>query len=360
MNREPRGRKAILNVTPSEISPAAESIANNVDLLTEILLRLPATHTIRFKIVSKHCLSLLSDSNFAADHSIRNPRPSISAFYFNSEGTPVPVSLHGGRLSTPSLSSFLDGIGKPSRTTVVCSCNGLLLCCDSHFPVSCYGKGRQYIICNPTTKQYTILPISHPFESYNRRLYEVASWQAYLAFDPSRSPHYKVLLFRHVLRLPFELDVYCSQRKCWNKVFPKQRYRGGGVYWNGAFHLLIHDNGLWRFDLDTEEMTSCLRYSVGLQILEMDKDYRGWMVKCRVDLRPLILENPEIKSESKWEVKVLFIVKEEKENAFTLVLAIPKKIVSYNIKRKTWNVLHDLEHNGYVSAFPFIESLSPI
>lgn len=176
-------------VTPSEISPAAESIANNVDLLTEILLRLPATHTIRFKIVSKHWLSLLSDSHFAADHSIRNPIPSISAFYFNSEGTPVPVSLHGGRLSIPSLSSFLYGIGEPSRTTVVHSFNGLLLCCDSHFPVSCYGKGRQYIICNPTTKQYTILPISHPFESYKRRLYTAAYWHAYLALDPSRSPH---------------------------------------------------------------------------------------------------------------------------------------------------------------------------
>lgn len=105
---------------------------------------------------------------------------------------------------------------------------------------------------------------------------------------------------------------------------------------------------------------SCSRYATGLQILEMDKDYRGWMVKCRVDLRPLILENPEIKSESKWEVNVLFVVKEEKENDFTLVLAIPKKIVSYNLKRKTWNVLHDLRHGGYVSAFPFIESLSPI
>lgn len=105
---------------------------------------------------------------------------------------------------------------------------------------------------------------------------------------------------------------------------------------------------------------SCSRYATGLKILEMDKDYCGWMVKCRVDLRPLILENPEIKSESKWEVKVLFVVKEEKENDFTLVLAIPKKIVSYNLKRKTWNVLHDLGHNGFFSAFPFIESLSPI
>ncbi|KAF7149775.1 hypothetical protein RHSIM_Rhsim02G0248300 [Rhododendron simsii] len=50
--------KAIL--APSEIPPAEEFIANNVDLLTEILARLPAKSMARFKCVSKDWLSLLT------------------------------------------------------------------------------------------------------------------------------------------------------------------------------------------------------------------------------------------------------------------------------------------------------------
>ncbi|XP_058203641.1 auxin response factor 18-like isoform X2 [Rhododendron vialii] len=50
--------KAIL--APSEIPPVEEFIANNVDLLTEILARLPAKSMARFKCVSKDWLSLLS------------------------------------------------------------------------------------------------------------------------------------------------------------------------------------------------------------------------------------------------------------------------------------------------------------
>lgn len=184
-------KKARRNAIPSEISPAGELIASNVDLLSEILLYLPAKYIIRFKIVSKHWQSLLSDSHFAANHASRKPRPSISDLYFYSKTTLHSVSLHGRRRNLPSLPSFPDGLGDPSRTTVLLirSCNGLLL-------LSCYDRltdyyssyGRKIIICNLTTNQYTILPCSHPFA-----LTPISSLNAHLAFDPSRSPHYKVL-----------------------------------------------------------------------------------------------------------------------------------------------------------------------
>ncbi|XP_058203639.1 auxin response factor 9-like [Rhododendron vialii] len=59
MNEEARGM-AILMATPSELAPAEEIIADNVDLLTKILARLPQKSVARFKSVSKHWLSLLS------------------------------------------------------------------------------------------------------------------------------------------------------------------------------------------------------------------------------------------------------------------------------------------------------------
>ncbi|KAF7154383.1 hypothetical protein RHSIM_Rhsim01G0014900 [Rhododendron simsii] len=357
-------RKAVLNVTPSDISPAAELLATNLDLLTEILLRLPVLSTIRFKCVSKHWLSLLSDSQFAANHSTQNPRPSsISDLYFNIPQTLNFVSLH--RHNLPSL-SFLNGVREGFRTIMVAhSCNGLLLCyirrmmsIDRH--VVQYNIA--FIVCNPTTKKYTLLPIRDGV---------VIGWSAYLVFDPSKSPrHYKVVLVgsdHHRC----EIDVYSSQS--------------------------LYDF-LKRFDVDVEEiiampnpqspkiLTQCkILYfgecggcliliqsrpycPSGLRILELERDYSGWVVKCRINFRPLISAFPEMKSRRNnclHGFKVLYCaVKGESERGLVLLLAIPGRIVSYNPKKKTWDVLRDLvphesealDLNIYY-AVPFIETV---
>ncbi|KAH7861056.1 hypothetical protein Vadar_021090 [Vaccinium darrowii] len=68
-NRKRRNR--IIGCASSELSPAAEVIANNVDLL----LCFPAKSLTQFKAVSKQWLSLISDSQFDTNHSRQNPRP---------------------------------------------------------------------------------------------------------------------------------------------------------------------------------------------------------------------------------------------------------------------------------------------
>ncbi|XP_058221872.1 F-box protein At5g07610-like [Rhododendron vialii] len=380
-------RKAILNILPSEISPTAESIANNVDLLTEILLRVPAGSIMRFKCVSKHWLFLLSDSQFATNHSIRNPRPSISGLYFYIKETLKSVSLHGRR-NLPPL-PFFDGLGEPSKIRVTHSCNGLLLCYNSHFDG--YRHRRQYVVCNLTTKKYTILP---KYEG------SVHGLDACLAFDPSKSPHhYKVVLVRDNR---CQMDVYSSQSLSWKIVPVRQTSCGRGVFWNGAIHWLTDDNLLLKFDVDVEEMTAMpnpqspkilpldkkryfgqcgdgliliqcrSRHPSGFRILELEKDYSGWSVKCRVNLRPLISEFPEMTRRIySNKFKVLCVVKGENERDFALVLAIPGRIVSYYVKHKTWDVLRDLAPgesieyglNGYFAVddyvYPFIENLFP-
>ncbi|KAF7152684.1 hypothetical protein RHSIM_Rhsim01G0015000 [Rhododendron simsii] len=284
--------KAVLNVTPSDISPVAELIAANIDLLTEILLRLPAKSTIRFKSVSKHWLSLLSDSQFATNHSTRNPRPSaISGLYFNSEETLNFVSLHGRHHNLPSL-SFLNGLRERFRTIKVAhSCNGLLLCytnrmmsIDRHFA----HYNIVYIVCNPTTKKYTLLP---------KRDGVVCDWSAYLVFDPSQSPrHYKVVLVGYSPG-PSQIDVYSSQSLCWRKIISYQEIFG-----------------------------------------RAKRDYSSWVVKCQVNLRALISAFPEMESRRNdyrlLGFKVLCAVEGESERRLVLLLAIPGRIVSYNPKKR--------------------------
>ncbi|KAF7153128.1 hypothetical protein RHSIM_Rhsim01G0014800 [Rhododendron simsii] len=390
--------KAVLNVTPSDISPVAELIAANIDLLTEILLRSPAKSTIRFKSVSKHWLSLLSDSQFATNHSTRNPRPSaISGLYFNSQETLNFVSLHSRHHNLPSL-SFLNGLRERFRTIKVAhSCNGLLLCytnrmmsIDRHFA----HYNIVYIVCNPTTKKYTLLP---------KRDGVVCDWSAYLVFDPSQSPrHYKVVLVGYSPG-PSQIDVYSSQSLCWRKIISYQEIFGRGIFWNGAIHWLTCDDFLKRFDIDVEEIITMpnplspkilpqnkIMYfgecgggliliqshsycycSSGLRILELKRDYSSWVVKCQVNLRALISAFHEMESRRNdyrlLGFKVLCAVEGESERGLVLLLAIPGRIVSYNPKKKTWDVLRDLVPRESEAldfninyAVPFIETIFPV
>ncbi|KAF7154597.1 hypothetical protein RHSIM_Rhsim01G0013400 [Rhododendron simsii] len=384
-------RKAVLKLTPSEISPAAELIANNVDLLTEILVRLPAKSAIRFKCVSKQWLSLVSESQFSINHSARNPRPSsTSGLYVYIEGTQTFVSLQGPRHNLPSI-SFLDGLRERSTIKVAHSCNGLLLCYINSIED---GYFQQFIVCNPTTKKYTLLPKPDGL---------VNGWSGCLVFDPSKSPrHYKVVIvgFSPGPCGPYQIDVYSSKSLCWEKKFStRQNLFGHGVFWNGAIHWLTGDYFLVRFDGDGEEIIAMpnprspknlfehnimyfgecgggliliqyrLYCSDRLRILELKRDHSGWVVKCRVNLGPLIAAFPEMETRRNYYshgFKVLCAVKGENERGFVLLLAIPGRIVSYNLKKKTWDVLRDLLP-GASKAFcldsytvPFSETLFPV
>ncbi|KAF7154488.1 hypothetical protein RHSIM_Rhsim01G0014500 [Rhododendron simsii] len=111
--------------------------------------------------------------------------------------------------------------------------------------------------------------------------------------------------------------------------------------------------------------------SRGLRILELERDYSGWVVKCQVNLRALISAFPEMESRRKGYglhgFKVLCAVKGESERGLVLLLAIPGRIVSYNPKKKTWDVLRDLvPHESEALdlninyAVPFIETFFPV
>ncbi|XP_028101414.1 putative F-box/kelch-repeat protein At1g12870 [Camellia sinensis] len=143
-------RKLVTGCTPLQDSLAVEVISN-VDLLSEILLRVPTKSLIRFKCVSKHWLSLISDSQFSSNHTRRTNISVISGLYFYSnwmlkDVNSVSLQSH----STLPPFTFLDGVGEESTRMFVNSCNGLLLCSKIY--------RQHYIVCNLTTQKYTALP----------------------------------------------------------------------------------------------------------------------------------------------------------------------------------------------------------
>ncbi|KAG5563859.1 hypothetical protein RHGRI_000154 [Rhododendron griersonianum] len=368
--------------SPSGTSPLAETIANNLDLLSEILVRLPAKSLIQFESVSKHWMSLISSSHFSTTHSSRNPSPSVSGLY----SYEISASDNSKRLNTvsfrghrnlPSL-TFLDGLrgNNDSKPVIQHSLNGLILL--RHFD----DGTTSYIVCNPTTKKCKTLPPG---------CFSKLPHLAYLAFDPSKSPHYKVVLISM-----YCVDVYSSHDASWGHVFVADIYFTNikGVFWNGAIHWLSDGNGLMRFDVDAMEMIAipsptkpkilssrkilyfgecggrlvlaqfCSGFPMAFGLLELDKDYSGWSVKCRVDLTRLRSEFPEMHNLGYkfFGFRVLYVLKGEKEKDFVVVLAIPGRVISYKLRGKAWDVLPGLcpsaSYDG--GAYPFVETLFPV
>ncbi|XP_040964777.1 uncharacterized protein [Gossypium hirsutum] len=76
------------------INSAAEKIAYNQDLLTQILLRLPTKSLIKFKSVSKLWQFIISDPDFCLSHTRHHHR--------NGFLSPTALLLKGDRFSPPS------------------------------------------------------------------------------------------------------------------------------------------------------------------------------------------------------------------------------------------------------------------
>ncbi|XP_028105961.1 F-box protein At5g07610-like [Camellia sinensis] len=388
--------------TSKSIASSSSAIANNVDLLTEILIRVSPKSLLRFKSVSKNWLNLISNSNFAFNHALRNRNSSISGLYFTSldscsaKEQVKSVSLQGHQ-NLPTL-AFLDhGAGSEFPIRIQSSCNGLLLCDCVQIVWDCNRTvvdriTMSYIICNPTTQKYKLLP--QPCGC-------VSGSYGCLAFDPSKSPHYKVLL---VFNSTNKFEIYSSESSSWKQIdFSKAESFSGGVYWNGAIHWLTEEENVHtRFDFDTEKLIEIpiapkpkilsldkIRYCEGccgrllliqmplfcsmeFEILEMDRDYRGWIVNCNVDLASLINELPGIVQRTDcYAFHVASVVKGENGDDFELVLVFqePRKVVCYNVKCKTMKVVIDsvtadfdkfiCDHGPY-GPFRFIESLSSL
>nr|XP_048324141.1 F-box protein At5g07610-like [Ziziphus jujuba var. spinosa] len=252
-------------------------VANNDDLLTEILVRLPINSVLAFKSLSKHWLSLISNPHFC--------RRSTA-------------------LSNPSCGLFLL---RPSiSTNPNPSCNGLLLCSTSGGPEA----RKKYYVYNPTTKHYTILP---------------------------QLPKVVCVKSRNSEQTQLEFEIYSSEMGAWplstSKSFlsPISTYNidfNGGVFWNGAIHWISTREaaGALYFNLEEERFSEMPLpplpedwkdwnesqfgyfgesgdhlHVIGMynppskcfNVYEMKRDYSGWFAKFRVDLWQSYLRKKE-------------------------------------------------------------------
>lgn len=184
--------------------PSSARIVLSIDdLLIEILLRVPITSLLCFKTVSKRWLSIITHPHF----SVLYPNRAIGLVLtcpYSLPAKPQYDYVHFDK-KNPSKPPFknLKFINDSSGISVLQSCNGLMLCSNS---ASRLAK-RNYYVCNPTTKHYTTLPKSL-LQTENSKIHGIS-----LAFDPLKSPHYKVICVRDSVSSPqhYQIEIYSSQ-----------------------------------------------------------------------------------------------------------------------------------------------------
>lgn len=156
-----------------------------VDIILDILVRLPVKTLLRFKCVSKPWLSIISDPSFAGSVLARSlARPAVTSLVSISDLL-QPESLlcqffrldHQTGLSTPIP---LPDMPTGSHVEILESINGFI----------CLNDQDLTRVCNPTTREVAALPLTGPDFPANLQG-EIESF-AVLGYDPA-SKQYKVL-----------------------------------------------------------------------------------------------------------------------------------------------------------------------
>ncbi|XP_057429323.1 F-box protein At5g07610-like [Lotus japonicus] len=250
----------------------------------------------------------------------------------------------------------LDFLKQFKYFNIVRSCNGFLLCMSE--------PGAHYFVCNPITRDFTTLN-NHPFGNRGAELY--------LAFDPSISPHYKVISVlqqlvydKSVFVDDWVFNEYCFKTRSWSpgvsfrtKQLPgchnaKGVYCNRAIYWctNAEFSMYFDIDAMlltkyWRMPLSNSEWVnrsikyfgeSGVRLHLAVKvakqtfkydIFELEENYSRWSLRHRVDLSPvrhMIMINGG--SFYDWGFNIVRPVKEEK--SMLVLVAIKQTLIVYD------------------------------
>ncbi|KAJ0439595.1 putative F-box domain-containing protein [Helianthus annuus] len=341
-------------------------IGSNDDLITEILLRLPAVSILRFKSVSKHWRWLLRQKHFTQryDNVSKSPTGLIATDKY------VPFDVEN-----PSVPPFrcLDSYFDRPGVEIVQSCNGLLLCVTR--PKGRNGVNKHYVF-NPTTKQLALIP---SIPGGPKTILYMG-----LAFHQTDCVHFQVICVCYVDPYQIQIQIYSSDARKWKISIQSfhlpVRFTHPGVYWNGAIYWAPYygNSNCLYFKLDVQQlqrlplpeglMTSITLMYFGesrghlhliadknrsLSVYEMLSNHSGWFLKYQLQFDALGASFPGTISQ------VMDVVrgKEEEEDTF-LVLKTPEKIITYNVHDTSFKQIYSLSKDCRSIFYRYTETLS--
>ncbi|GJR48810.1 ribonuclease H-like domain-containing protein [Tanacetum coccineum] len=389
------GSKKLLK-TDNELHSSTIAVLGNDDLLIEILLRLPVLSLHLFKSVSKQWLSLITSPNFTLSRKIIpkiDPPAGLlilrEAYDYERKMYQHEYDFESFNIRIPSKRSVVFTAGSdapPGFVRILQSCNGLLLCCIQ--PYKLY-------VCNPTIKLFKrLLPTNSDVGNVK------------IAFDPTKSPHYKVIHAKFVSNDDddddddddefgfgyHQIETYSSETGSWSLCddrFSAYYFTqfSGAIYWNDALHWLITDDDVClhcnlkivnehpvltetelslSFDGNLLESSGSLLLlsrddtdSRKFNVLEMKNGCSEWSVKYIVNLNEFSMPFP-----NPWRIdrRVCAIVSGEREEDSYMIIDLLSKVVQYNPMLKTLRMLYDVEstRSSSMHAYQFIPSFAGV
>ncbi|XP_071739128.1 F-box protein At5g07610-like [Rutidosis leptorrhynchoides] len=415
----------------------AHTVGSSQDLVTEILQRLPVRSLILFKSVSKHWRSLITNHPCFKNPN-KPPDPPSGLFLpilFGYVFVPFDIYNRLVKFHRRTILRKIDPV--PDIYFTSSSSNGLMLCGsiivtgdklvidkdyvyksrgrkilhnidpDIKFKHSCNGlmlfgnvmwtndklvTDKNYVF-NPTINQFIRLPVP---SNVNNVL------GMNIAFDPFKSPHYKVIYVYDDFdygsgTYNYQIEVYSSNTRTCKPLynltidrFSSDMNFSAGVYWNNAIHWIDGTGFIVYFDLDKDTSyeiktpfahrdLDCKNYICYIcesrdqfllveiyhphitkfKIFELKRDYSDWLVKYLVDLEefgeslfPKTVSPPPFCSDA-LEFDVLSLVLGiDGDDEYFLVVEIPGKIMRLNLASKTYHVLRTFGPSHRIKCEP--------
>ncbi|XP_071712217.1 F-box protein At5g07610-like [Rutidosis leptorrhynchoides] len=354
---------------------SVDKVTSCGDLLSEILLRLPVRSLFRFMSISKHWNSLITNNPTLKSSLYPHPDDPSGLFIPTLLGQQfifVPFNVDNP-VKAPFITLDIDPSAECS-VVIKQSCNGLMLCCNE---LPCHericGITKKHYVYNPTINEITT------FDGPGLPAYGLNHRGINIAFDPSKSPHYRIIyIYYHRGKHMYQINMYSSQTRVCKLSLKVEMRRysdiefNSGVYWNNAVHWIDRSGYIVYFNLDQQMIYQKLTPSARLdfefknyifesrdhfllveiimcppvskfKIYELKRDYSEWFVKYNVDLAEFggpLREIFNVGYDVTTEFDVLALVLGEKEGDSFLVVEIPEKIVRLNLELKTYTNLH--------------------
>ncbi|KAL0453398.1 UNVERIFIED_CONTAM: F-box protein [Sesamum latifolium] len=326
-----------MNYKRTSSPSSAAVVAGNHDVLMEIFLNLSAKSLIRFQTLNKHRNSETATPSFRHLHSLRHPHGTSGpqhAFLLRATTTSQLYTCH------PTVKKLIPFRFRFPYVKILQSYNGLLLLECKNRP---HGR-KNYYVCNPTTMQSKNL-----FGSDEHRVRSFSG--LFLAFDPSKSPHYKVICLtptgpgRH--EHEHRVAIYDSETHTWKQCGKSYINHGNlcnGIYWNNGIYFVRLKSSSFRF--------------------------------CPQDHVQRWLDKPPIPSAFAGKngtdmISLLGMIRGDWEEDSLLLLHVPGKIMVYRFCDEVFEVLVDFKGEyyfqegdqlqfGFKDAHQFVHTLTPV
>ncbi|XP_026409904.1 F-box protein At5g07610-like [Papaver somniferum] len=370
------------NPSSSSSATLASVLVSNVDMLTQILLRLPVKSLLVFKYVSKQWFTLISDPFFCNKYNKLQKSLSIRGLYTQIDGSCGVssrlqyVPLDGSTWTTSSAPfKTLDFINDPLGITIVQSCNGLMCCRSNPRPVDDFYS--TYYVCNPSTRQYrSIICESKKREKGYEQLFSVS-----LAYDPLKSPHYKVVCIWLVAEptsfiFCYQIEVYSSETASWKLSGEVYTFFDGTFFYFNVdrelrmeMRMPVYDKELYMEPKNFGECQGRLYLTLSrmsrhtnFEILEMKTDYTGWSKRYAVNLQEVVLAYPGFDFYLSYQFDVLLVREVEGESPKNMVLMrVEDKVFAYDLHDMSFKEIRKVTRENQENvAYQYIETLASV